>query len=206
MARKPPGKGHPARPSCRAASPRRRPAAPAPPTHPGTGPQSRAALGWFSVTKHWKPLPGTSRGSAQEGGPSGNVWQPVSPGRGSRAGASRVLPDGPSASSRRDPIWPASSEPGRCPHVSCGMTMIKILFGTARKSPGAAPTGPGPRRCAPGSGVASAVSGTRCAAGDAELAQLRGQSSHFSSTRRFLRIRSLPPKHMVPSPVWFAHL
>lgn len=110
MARKPPGKGHPARPSCRAASPRRRPAAPAPPTHPGTGPQSRAALGWFSVTKHWKPLPGTSRGSAQEGGPSGNVWQPVSPGRGSRAGASRVLPDGPSASSRRDPIWPASSE------------------------------------------------------------------------------------------------
>lgn len=99
-----------------------------------------------------------------------------------------------------------AARPGRCPHVSCGVTMIKILFGTARKSPGAAPTGPGPRRCAPGSGVASAVSGTRCAAGDAELAQLRGQSSHFSSTRRFLRIRSLPPKHMVPSPVWFAHL
>ena len=87
------------------------PRGPGPTDPPGDRPAKPSCVGLVLGHQTLETTAGTNRGSAQEvpagprsRGPSGNVWHPVSPGRGSRGGASRLLPDGPSASSRRDLI------------------------------------------------------------------------------------------------------
>lgn len=162
-----PGRGRPARPSCRAASPR------IPDPLPGSACEA-ASAGRFSVTRHAR-LDAAARPPRRCAQTPGGVWLPD--GRARSHGGASASPPRPL---RLRPLRPNARCQGQ--RISCEVTTMKGLR-AARRAVGRPPPGENPGAARPALPLSSA--GHLCRQGRGALSPQGTQSSSFLHSRIF---------------------